>query len=52
MNTQALNNYIIQLANQGTRALEINPALAKGLNVQDHCLVHPAVRSVFPDLVS
>jgi len=54
--TQALNNstlpYIVQLANQGTRALEINPALAKGLNVQDHCLVHPAVRSVFPDLVS
>jgi len=54
--TQALNNstlpYIVQLANQGTRVLEINPALAKGLNVQDHCLVHPAVRSVFPDLVS
>jgi alanine dehydrogenase len=54
--TQALNNstlpYIVQLANQGIKALEVNPALAKGLNVQDHRLVHPAVRSVFPDLVS
>jgi alanine dehydrogenase len=52
--TQALNNstlpYVVQLANQGLQALENNPALALGLNVQDQQLVHPAVRSVFPDL--
>lgn len=52
--TQALNNstlpYVLQLANRGIKALEINPSLAKGLNVQNHRLVHPAVREVFPDL--
>jgi alanine dehydrogenase len=52
--TQALNNstlpYVVQLANRGIQALEINPSLAKGLNVQNHRLVHPAVREVFPDL--
>jgi alanine dehydrogenase len=52
--TQALNNstlpYLLQLANQGLKALEINPALGKGLNVQQGQLVHPAVREVFPDL--
>ena len=52
--TQALNNstlpYVLQLANHGIKALEINPSLAKGLNVQKHRLVHPAVREVFPDL--
>lgn len=52
--TQALNNstlpYVLQLANYGSEALEKNPALAKGLNVKDHFLVHPAVREVFPDL--
>ena len=52
--TQALNNstlpYVVQLANRGIQALEINPSLAKGLNVQKHRLVHPAVREVFPDL--
>ncbi|MBW4479253.1 MAG: alanine dehydrogenase [Tolypothrix brevis GSE-NOS-MK-07-07A] len=54
--TQALNNstlpYVVELANLGTKALEINPALAKGVNVQNHHLVHPAVQSVFPDLVN
>ncbi|BAY75711.1 alanine dehydrogenase [Nostoc linckia NIES-25] len=54
--TQALNNstlpYVVQLANLGIKALEVNPALAKGLNVQNHKLVHPAVQEVFPDLVS
>lgn len=54
--TQALNNstlpYVVQLANQGIKALEVNPALAKGLNVQNHRLVHRAVQEVFPDLVS
>ncbi len=54
--TQALNNstlpYALELANLGTKALEINPALAKGVNVQNHRLVHPAVQEVFPDLVN
>ncbi|WP_414527814.1 alanine dehydrogenase [Nodularia chucula] len=54
--TQALNNstlpYVVQLANLGIKALDINPALAKGLNVQNHRLVHPAVQEVFPDLVN
>ena len=52
--TQALNNstlpYVLQLANRGMKALEINPVLGKGLNVQSGRLVHPAVREVFPDL--
>ncbi|MBV8887951.1 MAG: alanine dehydrogenase [Chroococcidiopsidaceae cyanobacterium CP_BM_RX_35] len=54
--TQALNNstlpYVLQLANFGTKALTIDPALAKGVNVQNHRLVHPAVQQVFPDLVN
>ncbi|MBD2666796.1 alanine dehydrogenase [Richelia sinica FACHB-800] len=54
--TQALNNstlpYVVQLANLGVKALDVNPALAKGLNVQNRRLVHPAVQEVFPDLVS
>ena len=52
--TQALNNstlpYVLQLANLGMKALESNPALARGVNVQNHRLVHPAVQEVFPDL--
>ncbi|BAU44203.1 alanine dehydrogenase [Leptolyngbya sp. O-77] len=52
--TQALNNstlpYVVELANQGLQALETDDALAKGLNVQAHRLVHPAVQQVFPDL--
>ncbi len=54
--TQALNNstlpYVLQLANLGEKALEINLALALGVNVTKHQLVHPAVREVFPDLVA
>ncbi|MDH6056476.1 alanine dehydrogenase [Umezakia ovalisporum] len=54
--TQALNNstlpYVTQLANLGIKAIEVNPALAKGLNVHNHRLVHPAVQEVFPDLVT
>jgi len=42
--------YVLQLANNGIKALEMNPSLAKGLNVQNYRLVHPAVREVFPDL--
>lgn len=52
--TEALNNstlpYVLQLANHGVAALGKNPALAEGLNVKDHQLLHPAVKSEFPDL--
>ncbi len=52
--TQALNNstlpYVLKLADHGIKALDADFALAKGLNIQDHCLVHPAVQAVFPDL--
>ena len=52
--TQALNNstlpYILQLADRGLSALEKNPALAKGLNIKQGNIIHPAVRAVFPDL--
>lgn len=54
--TQALNHstlpYILQLANHGLAALEQDVALAKGLNVKHHQLVHPAVQEVFPDLMN
>lgn len=53
--TQALNNstlpYILELANNGLGALKRDPSLAKGLNIQHHQLVHPAIKQVFPDLV-
>ncbi|MEL6495015.1 MAG: alanine dehydrogenase [Cyanobacteria bacterium J06623_7] len=53
--TQALNNstlpYITQLANRGLAALDKNKALAKGLNIQQGQIVHPAVKDVFPDLI-
>jgi alanine dehydrogenase len=53
--TQALNNstlpYVLKLANFGMAALDKDPILAKGLNVQNHHLIHPAVQQVFPDLV-
>ena len=52
--TQALNNstlpYVVKLADLGMEALEIDAALALGLNVHNHQLVHPTVRQVFPDL--
>lgn len=52
--TQALNNstlpYVLKLANYGIKALELDASLGKGLNVQNHELVHPAVQQVFPDL--
>ena len=52
--TQALNNstfpYVLKLANHGLKALEKDEALAKGLNVANHAIVHPAVREVFADL--
>jgi alanine dehydrogenase len=54
--TQALNNstfpYVLKLANHGIAALDRDLALAKGLNVQNHHLVHPAVQEVFSDLAA
>ncbi len=54
--TQALNNstlpYVLKLANYGLEALNRDAALAKGLNVKNHQIVHPAVREVFPDLTN
>ena len=53
--TQALNNstlpYILQLANDGVSALGKNIALARGLNIKQGNIIHPAVQDVFPDLV-
>ena len=52
--TQALNNstlpYVLKLANFGLEALGKDSALAKGLNVKNHRIVHLAVQEVFPDL--
>jgi alanine dehydrogenase len=54
--TQALNNstlpYILKLANFGLAALDGDAALAKGINIKDGQIVHPAIKDVFPDLVS
>ncbi|HEY9691007.1 MAG TPA: alanine dehydrogenase [Oculatellaceae cyanobacterium] len=54
--TQALNNstlpYVLKLADRGIKALEVDQALAKGVNVQHHRIVHPAVQEVFPDLAN
>lgn len=53
--TQALNNstlpYVVKLANHGMKALECDAALSKGLNVNNHQLLHPDVQRDFPDLV-
>ncbi len=52
--TQALNNstfpYVMKLAQYGLKALKNDEALQKGVNVQEHQLIHPAVKEVFPDL--
>ena len=54
--TQALNNstapYVVRLADRGLEALTMDLNLAKGMNVRGGSIVHPAVRSVFPDLPS
>ncbi|MEB3178065.1 MAG: alanine dehydrogenase [Nostocaceae cyanobacterium] len=54
--TQALNNstlpYVLLLANRGIEALGMNAALARGVNVKNHHIVHPAVQEVFPDLAA
>lgn len=53
--TQALNNstlpYVLQLADRGMAALANNRALAKGLNIKQGQIIHPAVQEVFADLV-
>jgi alanine dehydrogenase len=53
--TQALNNstlpYTLKLANFGLKSLETDLPLAKGLNVKNNRIVHPAVQEVFPDLI-
>jgi alanine dehydrogenase len=53
--TQALNNstlpYVLKLADFGLAALDKDPILAKGLNVQSNHLIHPAVQEMFPDLM-
>ena len=54
--TQALNNstapYVVKLADRGLEALAMDLTLARGMNVRGGSIVHPAVRSVFPDLAS
>jgi alanine dehydrogenase len=52
--TQSLNHstlpYVLKLAELGAGAIEEDAAIAAGVNVRDHQLVHPAVREVFGDL--
>jgi len=52
--TQALVNatfpYVMAIADHGLQALELNPVLAKGLNIKDGKIIHPAVSATFPDL--
>ncbi|XGV86522.1 MAG: alanine dehydrogenase [Limnothrix sp. BL-A-16] len=52
--TQALENstlpYVLALADHGLAALDRDPTLAKGLNIKDGRIEHPAVQAVFPDL--
>jgi alanine dehydrogenase len=53
--TQALNNstlpYVLKLADRGLAALEEDVALAQGLNIHHHKIIHPAIQKSFPDLV-
>lgn len=53
---QALNNstlpYVLKLADQGLDALDRDPALALGLNVHQHQIVHPAVKASFPEMAT
>jgi alanine dehydrogenase len=52
--TQALNNstapYVLKLADRGLESLQIDSALAQGLNIQGGKITHPAVQESFPDL--
>jgi alanine dehydrogenase len=53
--TQALNNstlpYVLKLADRGLAALDEDVALAQGLNIHHHKIIHPAIQKSFPDLV-
>ncbi|MGF1536727.1 MAG: alanine dehydrogenase [Elainellaceae cyanobacterium] len=52
--TQALNNstfpFVLTLANQGLEAMKVDVGFAMGMNVREGRLIHPEVRTVFPDL--
>lgn len=52
--TQALNNstlpYVLKLAQAGIGSLKDDPGFGKGLNVDNHQLIYPALREVFPQL--
>jgi len=54
--TQALVNvtlpYIMAIARYGLEALERDPVLAKGLNIHQGKVKHPAISATFPDLSS
>lgn len=53
--TQALNNstlpYILKLAHAGIGSLQDDAGFGKGLNVDNHQLMYPALKDVFPQLV-
>jgi alanine dehydrogenase len=53
--TQALNNstlpYVLKLADRGMASFEADAALAQGLNIHHHKIIHPAIQKSFPDLV-
>ena len=52
--SQALNNstlpYTLKLANYGLEALDKDPFLARGLNIKNSQIIHPAIQELFPDL--
>ena len=52
--SQALNNstlpYSVKLANYGLDALDKDPVLARGLNIKNGRIIHPAVQELFTDL--
>ncbi len=54
--TQALVNatypYVNAIADYGLDALNRDPALAKGLNIQNGKIIHPAISATFPDLAA
>lgn len=53
--TQVLNNsilpYVLKLADRGLAALEEDAALAQGLNIHHHKIIHPAIQKSFPELI-
>jgi alanine dehydrogenase len=53
--TQALNNstlpYVLKLADRSLAALEEDAALAQGLNIHHHKIIHPAIQKSFSDLL-